>query len=154
MIKLVGGMIDHNSNNGLSGGLLCCATDSHQHDVVPTILIVDHDAAVRDSLAISLTANGYNAQAFASAGQFLASVPTIRPSCLLVELDLEDMMGPVLVGKLIERRIELPAIIMSARLRNPALERRLPPGIVGYLQKPFGQDELMLRIQAVLDYLD
>lgn len=146
-------MINPCSNSSLSGGLLCCTLDTRRHDVVPTILIVDHDAAVRDSLAVSLTASGLNAQAFASAGQFLASVPSVRRSCLLVELDLEDMMGTVLVGKLIERRIELPAIVMSARLRNPALERRLPPGIIGYLQKPFGQDELMLRIQAALDYL-
>ena len=71
---------------------------------------------------------------------------------MLIEYDLEDMTGIELLTRLSARRIELPAIIMSARLRPLVLDGRQPPGLITVLQKPFGQDALMRCLRHALGH--
>lgn len=114
------------------------------------IFVIDHDAAVRDALSVILRAHGYAVSTFGSAGEFLDMRPAGRQGCILVEFDLADMSGTALIARLRAQRIHLPTIIMSARLRLPIAEDRLPPGVAALLQKPFGQDELLHGLERAL----
>ena len=114
------------------------------------ILVVDHDAAVRDALSLTLKSNGFDVHAFGSAGELLSRLPVERARCLLIEFDLNDMTAPELLARLIGRRIQLPAIIMSARLRPLVLDSPRPPCITAILQKPFGQDALLRCLEHAL----
>ena len=60
------------------------------------------------------------------------------------------MDGPELVGILMARRIRLPAVLMSGRMRTLRLRNHPPPGVVGILEKPFGDHELLQRIALAL----
>lgn len=117
---------------------------------MPTVFVIDHDAAVRDALSISLHMRGFRVLSFGKAGDFLKTRPLRRNGCLLVEFDLEDMTGTDLVAHLVTKHIELPTIIMSARLRKPPFVDPLPRGIVGFLQKPFGQDEILTKLRLAI----
>ena len=108
-----------------------------------TVFVIDHDAAVRDALSVTLRGSGFDVAAYDSAGDFLGALPVRKRGCLLVEFDLLDMTGAELVDRLHGRRIDLPAIIMSARLRPPVFQPRRPLAVSAILQKPFGQDELL-----------
>ena len=108
----------------------------------PTIYVVDHDAAVRDSLSVTLRFSGFEVRSFASGSAFVRSLPLQESGCLLVEVDLEDMSGMELIEHLDEKHLILPIILMSARLRRPILETKLSDHIV-ILQKPFGREELL-----------
>lgn len=116
-----------------------------------TIVVIDHDAAVRDALSVTLAAHGMDVLTYRSAGAFLRTTPPKERGCLLVEFDLADMTGTTLIDHLRAEKIMLPAIIMSARLRLPIPEDRLPFGVTALLQKPFGQDELMEGLRYALD---
>lgn len=116
-----------------------------------TIVVIDHDAAVRDALSVTLSAHGMDVLTYRSAGAFLRTSPPREPGCLLVEFDLADMSGMMLIDHLRAEEIILPAIIMSARLRLPIPEKKLPFGVTALLQKPFGQDELMEGLRYALD---
>ena len=116
----------------------------------PTVIIVDHDAAVRDALSASLGAGGYAVLTFGSANDLIKSLPLGERGCLLVEFDLGDMNGLDLVAHLSTMHLRLPAIIMSARLRRPFLIDPMPDGVVGFLEKPFGQDEILAKLQLAL----
>lgn len=120
----------------------------------PTVFVVDHDEAVRDSLSISLNANGFGVATFGTGSDFLKTSPLNRKGCLLVELDLADMAGTELIVRLIRRRIQMPAIIMSRRLRQPSITDPALSGIVGVLQKPFGEDAFLAMLRLALDHLD
>lgn len=120
----------------------------------PTIFVVDHDAAVRDALSISLVGYGYATRTYSSGKEFLRALHPSHRGCLLIEFDLQDMKATDLVASLVTKRIELPAIVMSVRLRKPALADRLPTGIVDFLQKPFGQDEMLARLHRAMGKLD
>lgn len=117
---------------------------------MPTVIIIDHDAAVRDALSISLNTCGFRVLSFASAGHFLGMRPLVRKGCLLVDLDLEDMRGIDLINHLAAERVELPAIIMSARLHRPSLREARPSGVVTILEKPFGRDELLESVRLAI----
>ena len=113
------------------------------------VYIVENDDAVRDALVVLLESLGYAVVAFASARGFLSAYQAGAPGCLLVDLDLPEMDGPALVGVLVARRMRLPAVLMSGRMRS----RRpgsLPPGFVGILDMPFGGQELVQRIEFAL----
>jgi two-component system, LuxR family, response regulator FixJ len=116
----------------------------------PIVYIVEDDEAVRDALGVLLESLGYAVAAFASGRAFLDAYRPGRDGCLLVALDLPGLDGPELVGILVARRIELPAVLMSARMRNLRLRHRLPPGVVAFLEKPFGDHELLQRIELAL----
>ncbi len=116
----------------------------------PTVFIIDHDAAVRDALSVSLLNSGFGVLTFATAGHFLSMRQPAENGCLLVELDLKDMGGIDLVSHLAVKQVELPAIIMSARLQSPFQKKSLPPGIVAILQKPFGREELLRSVQLAM----
>lgn len=118
----------------------------------PTVIVIDHDAAVRDALSISLHIRGFQVLAFRKAGDFLETCPVERHACLLVEYDLEDMKGTDLVKHMIDRYINMPAIIMSARLRKPPVDDPLPQGIAGFLPKPFGQDEIVWQLKLAFGH--
>lgn len=114
------------------------------------VYIVEDDAAVRDALTVLLESTGYRVAAYDSARSFLDRYrPGIR-GCLLVDLDLPEVDGPELVGILLARGIELPAVLMSARMRNLRLQVAPPPGVVAILEKPFGDHELLQRIELAL----
>ena len=116
----------------------------------PTIFIVDGDEAVRDALATSLEAAGHAVALFGSARQFLDWYEPGQPGCLVADLDLPGMGGAALLGLLFARNIRLPAVITSARLKNPKLIAGLPAGPIEILAKPFGAEELLERIRRAL----
>ncbi|MGI9499781.1 MAG: response regulator transcription factor [Geminicoccaceae bacterium] len=115
-----------------------------------TVFIIDHDAAVRDALSVTLRDNGFHVRTHRSAGDFFGALPIRRGGCLLIEFDLVDMSGVELVARLNVDRVALPAIIMSARLRIPDIGNPHPLGVTGILQKPFGQDELLHCVRRAL----
>lgn len=116
-----------------------------------TIFVVDADEAVRDALAASIEGAGYLAALFESALSFLEAYRPGGRACLLVELDLPGCDGGALVSLLRARHIDLPAIVMSRRLKNQQLTARLPAGVAGVLEKPFGDAELLGQIRHALE---
>jgi FixJ family two-component response regulator len=116
----------------------------------PIVYIVEDDEAVRDALAVLLGSAGYTVAAHASADSFLDAYQPGCPGCLLVNLDLPEMDGLQLVGMLVACRIKLPAVLMNGRIRKLRLRSDPPPGIVGILDKPFGDHELLQRIEFAL----
>lgn len=115
-----------------------------------TIFVVDDDEAVRDALATSLGAAGYEVALFASARQFLDWFEPGRPGCLVVDLDLPGMGSAALVGVLAARDVRLAAVLTSARLKLPRLIPGLAAGPIEILAKPFGEEELLERVRRVL----
>jgi two-component system response regulator FixJ len=108
-----------------------------------TVLIVDDDADVRDSLKALLESAGYDVKEFASAKRVLEEPELASRGCLIADIRMPDMDGLALQEELANKHIALPVIIVTGHGDVPLAVRAMKAGAVDFLEKPF-DDELML----------
>ena len=113
------------------------------------ILIVEDDSALRNSIRSILERNGHEVH---SAGDGAAGARELRSSTfdiVLLDIGLPFVDGWTILGGLEGKRIP-SVIVISARGAEEDKVRALDLGADDYLAKPFGADELLARIRAVL----
>ena len=62
-------------------------------DVIPIVFIVDDDVSIRDALDALIRNEGWQAETFASATEFITREPVRAPSCLILDVGLPDLNG-------------------------------------------------------------
>jgi two-component system response regulator FixJ len=119
-----------------------------QEDFVPVISIVDDDPSVRRAIRRLLQSAGYSVEAFATAGDFLASGPPGRSACLVLDIRLGGMTGFDLQEQLAADRSDIPIIFITAHDDVPTRQRVQQAGAAGYLPKPFDGADLLAAVQS------
>jgi FixJ family two-component response regulator len=115
------------------------------------ISVVDDDESVREAVRGLMKSLGYSAQAFASAEEFLNSRQFPRSSCLIADVQMPGMTGLELYRHLVASGNTIPTILMTAYPNESARERALAAGVVGYLGKPFDENDLFACIRSSLN---
>ncbi|MBV8817270.1 MAG: response regulator transcription factor [Acidobacteriaceae bacterium] len=115
-----------------------------------TILVIDDDESLRDTIAVMLEREGFRAvmAADGKAGLDLASVA--KPDLILVDLRLPLVSGVDVCKKLRGSGLATPIIVLSAVGDEVDKVLLLEIGADDYVVKPFGTRELLARIRAVL----
>ena len=114
------------------------------------ILIVDDDAAVRDSLRALLESSGFEVREFDCAKALLqAPVPT-KGACVIADVRMPDMDGLALQQELIKRQIGLPVIIVTGHGDVPLAVRAMKAGVIDFIEKPFDGDLLLDSVGRAL----
>ncbi len=116
----------------------------------PYVFIVDDDDAVRDGLAMVMDTVGLAYQTFDNALDFLQSYKPGTPGCLVLDINMPGMNGDELQAELINRKIRLPIIFLTAFGDIPMSVRTIKAGAVDFLTKPVQINLLIERIQAEL----
>jgi len=114
----------------------------------PIVFVVDDDASVRKSLGRLIKAAGYEAEAFASVGEFLARRPYDGPCCLVLDVRMPGMSGLEVQQRLAAAGICLPVIFLTGHADIEMTVRAMKAGAVEFLTKPFHEQELLDAIQA------
>jgi two-component system, LuxR family, response regulator FixJ len=109
-----------------------------------SVLIVDDDADVRDSLRALLESADYSVREFDSAKAVLADPTFSAGSCLIADIRMPDMDGLQLQEELTRRLSRLPVIVITGHGDVPLAVRAMKAGAVDFLEKPF-DGELMLE---------
>jgi FixJ family two-component response regulator len=116
----------------------------------PVIAIVDDDPSVRRALHRLVRSAGYAVQVFASAHEFLDSLPGRRAACLVLDIHLNGMSGFDLLERLATEKVDVPVIFISAHDDAPTRERIERSGAAAYLWKPVDEQALLGAIcQAI-----
>ena len=113
------------------------------------LLLVDDDAPLLNALRIGLEAHGYEVATAADGAAAIAAVTAAVPDVVLLDLGLPRFSG-VEVITAIRAWSSVPIIVLSARHQGPSKVAALDAGADDYVTKPFGMDELLARIRAVL----
>jgi FixJ family two-component response regulator len=87
------------------------------------VAIVDDDASVRKALALLLNASSFAADTYGSAAEFLQSLGTGIPECLIVDLQMSEMTGLELQHHLVCGGFNIPTIVITAHNDFGAQER-------------------------------
>lgn len=115
----------------------------------PRILVIDDEAQIRRFLDIGLRAEGYDVLLAATAAEGLALAATRTPDLVILDIGLPDMEGHAVLAEL-RQWSQLPVLMLSARDAESEKVRALDRGANDYVSKPFGIQELMARLRALL----
>ena len=116
-----------------------------------TVFVVDDDAAVRDALTLLLESAGYGVETFSDPQSFLAARTSDAPGCVILDVSMPDMDGPMLQEELLNRGNQLPVIFLSAHGNIPITVRTIKAGAIDFLTKPVEGAVLLDRIQTALE---
>jgi FixJ family two-component response regulator len=114
------------------------------------ISIVEDDQFLRASIARLMRSFGYTVEAFGSAAEFLAFPRLYEVACLIADINIPGITGIELFRRLIVAGHPIPTILITAYPDDAARTRALNDGVLCYLTKPFGDDNLLRCVRAAL----
>lgn len=119
-------------------------------DVTSTVFVVDGDPSVRASLELLIRAQGWKAEIFSTAADFLARPRVMTPCCLLL-----DITPPGLTGLELQRRLatrtDVPIVFITGQGDIPTTVRAMKAGAFDFLTKPLEHDVLLPVLRHALE---
>jgi len=103
----------------------------------PVVYVVDDDLAVREVTRRAIEPMQFEVRCFASGQEFFDGYDAARLGCLVTDLHMPEMSGQRILETLDERRIGIPAIMISGDGDIPAAVRALNFGAIEFLEKPY-----------------
>ena len=119
-----------------------------------TVLIVEDDEAISESVAYHLDRAGYRTLRAADGAQGLRVCRQQRPDLVILDLMLPQVDGWRFTEELRREDSRVPVIVCSARTSEYDRVNGLQLGADDYVTKPFSMKELMARVQAHLRKAD
>ena len=116
----------------------------------PVIAIVDDDESFRHATISFIRSLGYSAAAFPSADAFLNSNAVKNTDCLITDVQMPGMSGVELQSYLIAQGHRVPVIFVTAFPEMEARGHALSAGAIGFLGKPFGDENLISCLNKAL----
>jgi DNA-binding response OmpR family regulator len=117
---------------------------------VNTILVIDDDDNLRDTVGLMLEQEGYKPILVADGKTGYEKALSAKPDLILVDLRLPGMSGVEISKQLRAGNVNTPIIVLSAVGQEVDKVLLLEIGADDYVVKPFGARELIARIRAVL----
>lgn len=114
------------------------------------IFLVDDDEAVRDALSLYLEATGFTVRAFDSAEAFLDEIDIMGFGVLVLDERMTGMSGLELQSELNARDVRIPIIFITGHGDVSMSVRAMKAGAMDFLEKPFGNSQLLESIENVL----
>ena len=116
----------------------------------PLVFVVDDDASVRKSLGRLIKTAGYEAEAFASVGEFLARRPYDGPCCLVLDVRMPGLTGLDLQEALRAAGQRLSIVFITGYRDVPVSVKAMKGGAVDFLTKPVDETVLLAAIRQAV----
>jgi two-component system KDP operon response regulator KdpE len=113
------------------------------------VLVVDDEQSIRRAVGRALTARDYKVQLATDGEEALTAAAAFQPDLVVLDLNLPALDG-LEVCRQLRSWTSVPILVLSVREDEPDKVAALDLGADDYLTKPFGIDELMARVRALL----
>ena len=113
------------------------------------ILIVEDEANIRSFIKANLETSDYQVLCAETCALGMMMYASHRPDLIVLDLGLPDRDGMSLIQE-VRKADTVPIIVLSARSNERDKVEALDLGANDYITKPFGTEELLARIRAVL----
>ena len=115
----------------------------------PSILVVDDEKTIRDTLAYNLRRENYRVLLAGEGNEAVRLAYSERPDLVILDIMLPGLSGYD-VCRAIRKQLTMPILMLSAREAEIDKVLGLELGADDYLSKPFGLRELLARVRAML----
>jgi len=115
----------------------------------PVVLVVDDEPQILRVMRASLPIRGYEVLTASTAAEALNQVSRQVPDLVILDLAMPEMSG-LEVCRRVREFSSVPIIVLSAKGSESDKVAALDLGADDYVTKPFGMDELLARVRAVL----
>ena len=114
------------------------------------ILVVDDEAGIRDMVCDALRMSNYHVHSATDAAAAIAFLHRNTVDLIITDINMPAMDGYEMLNHLRNLGNQTPAIMLTARHEKQDITKGFRIGADDYVTKPFGLEELLLRVQAVL----
>ena len=128
----------------------------HMHQVEPasgSILIIDDEAAIRESLETLLAIEGYSVETARSAEEGLAILSASPRDLVLLDFALPDRNGIEVLEEIRQRDAGLPVIMITAYGTVENAVKAIQAGATNFIQKPWDNEKLLADVRASISHL-
>lgn len=115
-----------------------------------TILVVDDDDALRDSLCVLFESAGLHAIGYSGAGALLAANTTGTAQCLVADIRMPGMTGLALQQELVRRGQGIPVILITGHGDIAMAVNAMKAGAFDFLEKPCDDAILIASVRRAL----
>jgi DNA-binding response OmpR family regulator len=115
----------------------------------PRVLVVDDDEDIRTLVRELLERAGYTVDEAEDGRTALRHLFSNAPALVILDVTMPDMDGYQTLER-IRDLSDVPVIMLTARTQELEKVRGLSAGADDYVAKPFGRQELLARVQALL----
>jgi len=115
-----------------------------------TILIVEDELALRETLSYTLKKEGYNVETIGDGRSALDAARRLKPGLVLLDLMIPEIDGFEVCRILRNEMRNTPILMLTARDDEMDRVAGLEVGADDYLTKPFSMRELLARVKAQL----
>ncbi|MEY2722484.1 MAG: hypothetical protein RL540_1112 [Actinomycetota bacterium] len=114
------------------------------------ILVVEDESAIRELIRDSLALIEIETDGACDGLEALNKLRRQKFNLIILDLNLPKIDGLALLSKIRDEGSHIPVLVLSARSQRDDITQGLKIGADDYLVKPFGIEELILRVKAIL----
>ena len=116
-----------------------------------TVVVIDDDASLRESLADLFQSIGLQTRAFASVADYLTSKPIDGPNCLVLDVRLPGVSGLDFQADMAKSGVEAQIVFMTGHGDIPMTVRAMKGGAVDFLAKPFREQDMLDAVALAIE---
>ena len=118
----------------------------------PTILVIDDEMGILDTLRILLKNSGFSVEVAQGGKAGLEAVKTLNPDIVLTDVRMPQVTGIEILETVRAADPETPVILMTAQASLQTAIQAVNQGAFYYIQKPFSNDDLIAICQRAAEY--
>jgi FixJ family two-component response regulator len=117
----------------------------------PTVVVIDDDESVRESLRGLLETISLKVALFSSVEAFLSADPPVLPNCIVLDVRLPGASGFELQKQLVATNVDTPIVFITGHGDIPMSVRAMKAGAIEFLSKPFREQELLDAVRQGIE---
>jgi len=118
----------------------------------PSILVIDDETGILETLSILLKNSGFDVQTAQGGKAGLAMIESSALDIVLCDIRMPQVTGIDILEAAREHDPEMPVILMTAQASLQTAIQAVNQGAFHYIQKPFGNDELVAILRRAAEY--
>ena len=116
-----------------------------------SVLVVDDEAAIRDSLHMILEYEGYRVDEASNGSQALTKVAERAPDAVILDIKMPEMDGMELLKALRERGYEMPILMISGHADVQTAVEATRRGAYDFFEKPLQRERVLLSLRNAVE---